>query len=80
VRVLVETKEEAAELLAFERDAGIIATNPRGSKSVELKGTLTSVRTAIIDARSQLVTSRLTLWEPHTAKLDRLELRPRTAT
>lgn len=80
VRALVETQEEAAELLSFARCARIITTNPLGRKYVEIRGALAQVRSAIIDARAELRSSRLILWEPSTANIERLERDPRPST
>jgi hypothetical protein len=69
VRVFVRSKDEAAELAAVARAAGLIATHAGNRKWLEMRGTLAEVKREMIDRTPTLAAATVTLWEPRTRTL-----------
>jgi hypothetical protein len=74
VRVVVPTHDLAADLVARARDAGLNAAHVRRHSWIEVRGTITAVKTEILGCAGALEIENLTLWEPSTKTLERVSL------
>jgi len=77
VRVHVSTKDEAAELVAVARAKGLIAAHASNRTWIEVRGNVARVRRRIIDCARAVALPNLTIWEPQTMRLERVDLRAR---
>jgi hypothetical protein len=71
IRVRLASIEEAAELASVVRLRGLIASHPRNRKWVEIQGTISATRDAI--AGTAALVGTVTLWEPQTRTLERIQ-------
>jgi hypothetical protein len=74
VRVVVGSEEEVVELLAAVRARDLIAAHAGNNKWFEVRGTFALVRRNIVECARSLAVTKVTLWEPATTTLERVDL------
>jgi hypothetical protein len=79
VRVMVPSKEQAADLAAVARAAGLVAAHAGNRNWLEVRGTFGQIRHRIVDCTRSLEIAELTLWEPRTMTCEPVDLASETS-
>jgi hypothetical protein len=74
VRVVVATKAEARDLMAIARRTGFMAAHAGNRNWLEVRGTLEQGKRFILGCARTRTTNTVTLWEPQTRTLARIQL------